>query len=387
VSPSPENEPWRDLPAEVAGLIRPELPGASDAILEAIRREVPEYARPLEGSFGRGIRRGVSEALEQFTELIGAGEGEGGSDLVYRELGRGEVRQGRTLDSLQAAYRVGARVAWRRLARVAQEEGMDPATLSLLAEAIFAYIDRLAAASVEGYAEEMAAREDQRGRRRAELAELLIARPPASRARLEDAAAAAGWPLPRRVAALAFAADDLEALRRALPADALVAAAGGRGCALVPDPEGPGRLDQLARAARGRRCALGPAEEPAGCGRSWALAALTLETRGEEGLARAEDSLADLLLAEAADSVTVARRRRLAPFAGLTAAARERLARTALAYVQNGGNAAAIARELQIHPQTARHRIRRLRDLLGEQLDQPAARLELEVALRAALTE
>ena len=55
---------------------------------------------------------------------------------------------------------------------------------------------------------------------------------------------------------------------------------------------------------------------------------------------------------------------------------------TALAYVRHGGNAVAMAAELHVHPQTARYRIARLRELLGEQLDDPDARFELELALR-----
>ena len=54
---------------------------------------------------------------------------------------------------------------------------------------------------------------------------------------------------------------------------------------------------------------------------------------------------------------------------------------TALAYVQQAGNAAAMGRALHVHPQTVRHRLRRLRDLLGDQLDEPKARFELEAAL------
>ena len=55
---------------------------------------------------------------------------------------------------------------------------------------------------------------------------------------------------------------------------------------------------------------------------------------------------------------------------------------TALAYVQQQGNAAGMARALHIHPQTARYRINGLRKLLGDQLDDPGARFELEAALR-----
>jgi DNA-binding PucR family transcriptional regulator len=42
-----------------------------------------------------------------------------------------------------------------------------------------------------------------------------------------------------------------------------------------------------------------------------------------------------------------------------------------------------MAGALDIHPQTARYRIARLRELLGNELDDPNARLELELALRA----
>ena len=41
-----------------------------------------------------------------------------------------------------------------------------------------------------------------------------------------------------------------------------------------------------------------------------------------------------------------------------------------------------MAAELHVHPQTARYRVARLRELLGAQLDDPEARFELELALR-----
>jgi DNA-binding PucR family transcriptional regulator len=67
----------------------------------------------------------------------------------------------------------------------------------------------------------------------------------------------------------------------------------------------------------------------------------------------------------------------------LTPRARVRMEETALAYVQHGGNAAAMAPVLHVHPQTARYRIARLRELLGDALEDPDARFELELALRA----
>src|SRR5690606_16696690 len=198
------SEPWRLLPAEVADVIEPELPRMAAEILAAIATEVPEYARPLEGSFGRGLETGVAEALSQFLALIrnpdaGRETGRG----VYVELGRGELRQGRTLDSLQAAYRVGARVAWRRAAAAGRAHGLDPEILSLLAESMFAYIDELSADSVEGYAAAQSEMEGERQRRRRELANLLLGESTPSVEDLRALAAAAGWQLPQSFAPLA----------------------------------------------------------------------------------------------------------------------------------------------------------------------------------------
>lgn len=393
-----QSEPWRSLSPAVADVIEPELEAITAEILATIAAEVPEYARPLEGRFGRGIRTGVGEALRQFVGLVrNPGGGRPGRE-VYVELGRGELRQGRTLDSLQAAYRVGARVAWRRIAAAGRRAGLEAEPLSLLAEAIFAYIDELAADSVDGYAEAQQEVADVRRRRRRELAGLLLREPAAERADVIAAAQAAVWQLPRRALAVACAEARLGELERALPPDTLALTVDGFGCLLVPDPDGPGRDEQLARAAAISPLSLGPAGVLAELPRSWSLAtalARALAVAGETatgggqeeagGLHRADEHLADLVVSEGGAVTVRIAELRLAPLAELTPKARARLGETALAYVRHGGNAVAIAAELHVHPQTARHRIARLRELFGPQLDDPDARFELELALRSAL--
>jgi hypothetical protein len=385
-----ESEAWRGLPGEVADLIEPELDAVTAEILAAIAAEVPEYARPLEGSFGRGVRRGVSEALRQFLALIRDPEtGRGVGREVYVELGRGELRQGRTLDSLQAAYRVGARVAWRRLSAAGRRADLDAEALSLLAEAIFAYIDELSADSVDGYAEAQAEREDERRRRRRELASLLVRRPPAEGADIRAAAQRADWPLPDRVAATACSEDALAGIARRLPADALVATRDGVGCVLFADPDGPGRAVALGRAVAGSFLALGPAGPVSDLPASWQLAKTALSAAGKgglpaTGLLRVEDHFAELLLFEGSALVERMAARHLAPFEALTPKARSRMHETALAYVRHGGNAVAMAVELHLHPQTVRYRVARLEELLGDRLKDPDARFELEIALRGA---
>jgi hypothetical protein len=384
-----DSEPWRGLPASVAGLIEPELEAITEEILTTIAREVPEYARPLEGSFGRGIRTGVGEALLQFVALIR--DPEAGRDQgreVYVQLGRGEQRQGRTLDSLQAAYRIGARVAWRRIAAAGRRADLAAEPLTLLAEAIFAYIDELSADSVDGYAEAQAEVEDVRRRRRHQLARMLVGEQPGDQADLRVAARAAGWRLPGRVAAAACAERDLAAAARRLPADSLATVLDGTGCLLLPDPEGPGRAEGLSRAAARSRLALGPAVEVAALAESWSLALTLLRASDAgalpaSGLLSADEHLADLLLFEGLPLTTRIAAHRLAPLRDLTPKAEERMRETALAHVRHHGNAVAMAAEMQVHPQTARYRIARLRELLGDQLDDPDARFELEIALRS----
>jgi hypothetical protein len=383
-----ESEPWRNLPGSVADLIEPELAAVTAEILESIAREVPEYARPLEGRFGRGIRTGVGEALNQFVALIRDPDvGRGLGREVYVALGRGELHQGRTLDSLQAAYRVGARVAWRRLARVGREAELDSEALSLLAEAIFAYIDELSADSVDGYAAAQSESDDVRRRRRHELVALLMREPGADPGDVRAAAQAAGWKVPRQLATLCCAEDDLAAIRRRLPADALATSFEGLGCALIADPAGPGRSKEIVRAAGKRPAVLGPTCGPGQTRDSWQLAksalrALEAGLVSTDALLRAEDHLAGLLLLEGGAIADRIAARRLSPFDSLTENARARMRETALAFVRRRGNSVEMAAELHVHPQTARYRVARLRELLGDELDDPDARFELEIALR-----
>src|SRR5687767_4351913 len=102
------------LPAPSADALRATLPSLADEIVAAIAREVPDYARPMEGRFGETVRFGTQIALNRFVDLLVGDQQITSARETYQRLGAGEYRQGRTLDALLAAYRVGARLAWRR---------------------------------------------------------------------------------------------------------------------------------------------------------------------------------------------------------------------------------------------------------------------------------
>ncbi len=368
---------WHVDPA-LAPAIEEVLPDLSQEILDAIAREVPEYARPLEGAFGRGIRIGVDEALKQFALLVRDPDADrGGGRDVYVGLGRGEFRQGRSLDSLQAAYRVGARVAWRGTSRAAERAGHPPERVYELADAIFAYIDELSSESVEGYAAAQSEREGEREMRRSRLLTALISG--AGRAEIDRLASAAGWQPPATVTAAACEPEEIGPIVRRLGPETLSGTLEEVGCLIVADPDGPGAGRRLAAAGDDRTLTLGPVCELDGVAASWQEAEEAHAARASgalppaSGLLRTDENLAALILASSSARLERLAARHLGALDDETEASRARLLATLSAWLGNLGAIAPTADQLGVHPQTVRYRIARLRELLGEQLDDPEA--------------
>jgi DNA-binding PucR family transcriptional regulator len=101
------------------------------------------------------------------------------------------------------------------------------------------------------------------------------------------------------------------------------------------------------------------------------------------GLVVADDHLAGLLLAADPEIAADLAASRLAPLDELAAGPRERLRETLAAWLDRPGQVQAVAAALDVHPQTVRYRVRQLRDMFGERLEDPDARFELALALRA----
>jgi hypothetical protein len=367
-----------------AAAIEPELPGLADEIVAAIQAEVPEYAGSLRGEFGRGIRTGVEEALRRF--LAPVGEADPQAAGIYRALGRGEHRSGRSLDALQAAYRIGARVAWRRVSRAAAGAGVPVEAQHELAEAIFAYIDELAAESVEGYADAQAADAGSLQRRREELLMLLVADPPAPAPAVKEAADGAGWRLPARIAMAAVPPAAAGRIARRLSGDVLHASDVHHGYVAIPEPSAV--APELAAASRRYRVSagLGPTVSLSEAPRSWRWATLALGGAAPGMVSEAESELAGLLLRASPEIARALEDEALAPLALQTEASRARLEATLLAWLRHRGAQAAIAAELGVHPQTVRYRMHRVRELFGAVIEDPDRRLALELALRSRLT-
>ena len=387
------------IPSAVAAVLRPVLPDLAAETIRAIGQEVPDYSRPLEGRLGITLRYGTERALRRFVDSIEHPAAVSDRDRrIYVELGRLEMREGRTLNALLSAYRVGAQIAWRRFVEAGVRAGLEPATLYRLGEAIFAYIDEISGESIEGYAAAQSAAAGERQRRRAQLVMLLAADPPAAPEAIRAAAVRAAWAPPARLAALVVEGIDSERLAGRLGPGTLAASLeNGDGAAperrrarvlaFVSDPEGPRRRAQIEEAVGSRPAALGPTVAASAATRSVERARRELDLRAAgaldgEGLVVAGDHAAELLLHSDARLATELATARLAPLDALKPGPRERLIPTLRAWLDCQGRIDETARALDVHPQTVRYRLGQLRDVFGPALDDADARFELALALR-----
>lgn len=357
----------------------------------AVVAEVPSYAGALRGEMGANIEAAVQIALGGFVRLAeDAHEADPRTPLqpalaAAYQLGRGEERDGRTMDALLAAYRVGARVAWREFSAVLVDEDLPAETVAQFAELVFAYIDELSAASVAGHTDEHATtgrvREhylEQLGQRLLEAAPLEV---------LIDAAERADWDPPEMLTAVLVPEAQLRPILASLDARTLsqpaeFADTDGAAVLLVPDAAGP-RRTRLVRELAGRGAVVGPARPWAGVAASVQRARRTRRViaKGEGETLDSEAHLATLLLHSDAEALADLRQRVLEPLSDLRPAAADRLEQTLRSWLLHQGRRDDVAADLMVHPQTVRYRMTQLRELYGDQLRDPATVLELIVAL------
>ncbi|MER7547553.1 PucR family transcriptional regulator [Actinomadura sp.] len=388
-------EPWRDVPAEEARWMRPRLPELLGVMVEGVLRHVPEYDRPGDAAYWRVAEAAVAHAMEHFVQMIADPDASWKEvHQVFFDVGYGEAVEGRSLEHLQNAMRVGSRIAWRHLAVEAERLGRPHALISLLAEANFAYLDALASAAAHGYARAREKAAGEREQRRGRLLALLLSDPPAPPEVVREQSARAGWPLPRRLAAIVLRPRPGSGGEgpAGLPPSLLTGLDRGRPCLVMPDPDGPGRIDELTATLAGWTGAIGPSVpvEQAGTSLLWARRALDLAPaapvrRGARRggvLVRAEEHLPDLLLREGGTLAAIVAARRLAPLEEAGPRQGLRLAVTLLECMKHGFNATGAAEALCVHPQTVRYRLAQLHAMFESDIEDPEIRLEMMLLLQ-----
>lgn len=396
--PMTSRRAWQDVPAphveQFARCALAAMPDLAEDILSAIRREHPGLPLGLDETGEPMALIGIRRAIEHFVEHLASGaDTPHVPPQVFQDFGRGEVLQGRSLDSLQAVYRLGIRLAWRRLAEIGTRMEIPPPAMYELADAGFQYLDGLVAESVRGYAEAAARQAGERLRLQRRLLDLLLSEQPQPRQPgapsdlLADRAARIGWPVPHSVAVAVLVRPARSAVPPAVGDEVLLDMDCEQPRLVVPDPEAAGRTERLMRATAGWSGAIGPCVPLARAAKSlrWAQTAASLMERGmlpAGRLLRCTQHMEALVLLPLEELIDDLRRRRLAPLEGCGPTHGRRLAETLLAWLETRGGAPEVAGRLGVHPQTVRYRLRQIREKWGDDIDDPDCRFELELVLR-----
>jgi hypothetical protein len=378
---------------EMASALREFVPAIAHEAACQIERELPGYVQSHDPRHVETLRLAVEYAIGHFVDLMADPDTPSAEILEFwRHVGVGEAKEGRTLDPWQAAMRIGSGIAVRRLTEESERLGqpVTAGTIALVTQAVFSYLDQIAAVVAEGHSEAAAraAGELQGSRRR--LLDLLIGSPAPLLGAIKEPARAAQWALPRTVAAVALHDQGGNTQRPMLPAEVLAGLHLDEPCLILPDPEGPRRDQMLATGLQGWTVSIGPTVDITELGTSlrWARQALDLACQGM--IPRDDPVIAGrhiplMLMMQDRELTDRFTARRLAPLLKARPSQRERLAETLLASLECGFNATEVAGRLEMHAQTIRYRLRQLETLFGDVLYDPAQRLELHLALHAWL--
>ncbi len=377
------------LPSDLRARFAPLLEGAEEELLAEVRGDPPIGLAQIDEATEHNLRVGVRAAIEQ---LFRKAEGSPGSDdrQLYLAHGRAQRLAGRSLDEMLGFYRLGALVVWRRAARLGGPGGLNAEQMTRLADTFFALAHDLSAAVSRGYAEAPASQAEIARHRRQELFSLLLRAPRASSAAVERLAATLAWPIAEPILVLVTGAHT-DAL--AVHHEVLSGPHDDHLGLLIPADRAAWHLASLERSlASGGPSARAHAtdwHEVPDAFRHAALA-LRLARAGaipEAPVIDAERHAALLLIAGDRPLAARLAADRLGAFEELSAPDAARLLDTLAAWLDAPGRSQAVADRLGVHAQTVRYRLRQLRDLLDDDLDDPDARFELAVALRARRIE
>jgi hypothetical protein len=372
-----------------------------DRIVAEVYERVPAY-QALHESQLREVRAIAGWLVTRSLELWASGAtGLAPEDVErLRGVGRARAADGRSIDAVVRAHRVGSAAAVRLVSETSAGR-LDAADVFALSELWLTAMDQISESLSVGHAE--AARlldTDVERARRTFLDDLLIGRQ-SSRGAVRDRARILGIappdpavlvvaePAPDPAAAPADPAVPVSTAMALLDlveptgADPLLTTRAGRAVLLVA----PADAAQAAAALGGRPwrgCALAP-RPLTGMSAAYRLADDALETApphafGERGLLGEADACVLALLHGGPTTPDAVRRAVLGP---LLADAHAHLLETLRAYFRAGA-ATTAADTLHVHPQTLRYRLRQVRELTGQDPHRPWPRFVLETACAIA---
>jgi hypothetical protein len=408
--------------AAVAAALRARMPTLCKTIVERIEQAMPLYRdkRVVEaGSVEQSVRENLQNLLESLT-------GDGPARLsAPMYTGQLRARQGVPLPEMLRSFRIGFAQFWEAAAdEIIRTERWSNRDLTAAATALWWTADEFSASATEAYREAMAELSELRERRRSALIEALINGGGMERGTVWEIASKLG--LPRDGMFVSVAAEVGELGSDALPGVAIRLREEGIESvwrlqprlqvgvlSLRPPPVGVPMAGSALPGSPSVAATAPPEELDVVVG-----VLLGLGTSARIGVSPAYGDLehtprAVYLAKIALNSITGApiegqpRVQRFAatPLATLVAAAPEaaiQIARTVLGslltlprdeqdllldtlevWLATGGSAKDTAQRLYCHPNTVRHRLRRIAEFTGRSVENPAETVELSTALSA----
>ncbi|GAA1509970.1 PucR family transcriptional regulator [Nocardioides humi] len=373
---------------KLSARLLPESAALGAAMAERIRSEIPVY------DAGEAVTHDelVASCTVNTRYILGNLAGDVAAGDTPTETGTTRAEQGVPYAVVLQAFRVGARFIWEVLVDRADPEDRD--LLLLAAADIWAVSDQLAADVTDAYRRALADRARRDGQMRAVLVGSLLDGDADATTYVGETAGmldlgrateyvvvsaespspgSEGLPDVERVlrrsnvrSAWRLDHDHQEgvvALRRGFGADHLAEALDGLARARVGISSVVARLDEIQEARRQARVACA-AVSPG---------AAMVGRFGSDPLA--------VLLAGSPDQARVLVDAVLAPVLALPEDDRAVVFATARAWLAAGGSTSTAARELHVHRNTVRYRIRRLEEITGRDLARPVDAAELYVAL------
>ena len=381
--------PWRRLPADLATAMRPRLPATVQAVADAVTEcDAGLRRRSRTPSSSADVRTAVQVALERFLDLVGTDEPALPPRVreVFVALGAAEAREDRGPEALLAALRMASRLMLRMASRVARpgapggHRGAASTCPTRSARTSTSWPRRAPTASPCSCASRPARATAGAG----SSASCCCAAAPRRASSPPRRPASAGAALDAVVPVL-LPLDQARDARFRYGADGVVVER-GRDAVLLLRAGPRATRAQLAEALAGprRRGGSGAGLGPGAGGGPAGRADRRARRAPSPGPVFADDHLAALALRGEPGALAVLSARRLAPLAH---AARRRSGRACWrpcdSWLRHWGSRAAVVGELFVHPQTVSYRLGRLRELLGDDLDDPTARFELLLVLAA----
>lgn len=375
------------LPPHLVVLLRKELPSLCDEIITEISTGIPAFEPLVTGAYRTPARAAVAANLTSFVDQLSTPDVPcPARDRLCRELGELQAPYDDGLRRLEEAIRITVRVAWQRALSVFRLHRVPARFHYVLADRLFQYVEEATALAREGYRRALSQPSPGQQQHRLQLVRELLGGGGAKPA-LRQLAARAAWPVPDEVTVLVAGHDALTDQAR-LHTDVLLDTAGQATVLVVPGALGSAREEMLDHAVRRGVLAAGPALPLAEAPESLRLArrALRLAEAGVIAgprLVHSEDHLLTMWLAAEPQLGERLVGRQLAAFDHLSAGRRRRMIETLRCWLETHGDAHEMALVLGVHPQTARYRVRALRDLIGPAIDDPEWRICTEVTLRS----